>query len=196
MLTKTSRSAVRLLTYLALQPDAQPLSPRHLAEQLGESPTYLAKVARRLVRAGLLRAHRGVTGGVVLRRPPAEITLLAIVEACQGTILGDFCEDAADLAKTCALHQACAELHQAIVAVLSRWTLAQFAQQPRPRGLLAKRIPCWLEPTPVVVPLAGGTAADDTEAAATRPQAARRRRVQAAGPKYPGPREKDKPSSR
>jgi Rrf2 family protein len=145
MLTKTTRSAIRLLTHLGLSGGTEPLSPRVLAGQLGESPTYLGKVARYLVKAGILRSHRGVAGGVVMGRPPEEITLLAIVEACQGTILGDFCEEADDLAKTCAFHQACAELHEAIVSILSKWTLAEFIQHPRPIEMPGKQIPCWLD---------------------------------------------------
>lgn len=148
MFTKTTRSAIRLLTYLGSLEGSEPMSPRVLAQQLGESPTYLAKVARDLAKAGILRSHRGVAGGVVLGRDPREITLLAIVEACQGTVLGDFCEEADDLAKTCAFHQACAELHDAIVSILSKWTLAQFIAQPRPIGMPGKQIPCWLVPTP------------------------------------------------
>lgn len=153
MLTKTSRSAIRLLTYLGQLDTSEPLSPRVLAEQLGESPTYLAKVARQLVKAGILQAQRGVMGGMVLQRPPETITMQAIIEACQGAILGDFCEEAPDLVGTCAFHQACAELHDAILGVLLRWTLADFIEKPRPIGMLNKRIPCWLEPTPQVVPL-------------------------------------------
>jgi Rrf2 family protein len=153
MLTKTSRSAIRLLTCLGQLGTSEPLSPRTLAEQLGESPSYLAKVAGQLAKAGIVQSHRGVAGGVVLSRAPETITMLAIVEACQGTILGDFCGVAPDLAKTCAFHQACAELHDSVVGVLSRWTLAQFIQKPRPIGMPNKRMPCWLEPTPQVVPL-------------------------------------------
>lgn len=167
MLTKTSRSAIRLLTFLGQLGSSEPISPRALAEQLGESPTYLAKVAGHLVRAGILQSQRGVAGGMVLQRNPETISLLAIVEACQGTILADFCDEAPDLAKTCAFHQACAELHASIVGVLSRWTLAQFMRKPRPTGMLDKRIPCWLEPTPRVVPLrpavARGTGAKRTK---------------------------------
>lgn len=149
MLTKTSLSAIRVLTYLGLQQSHAPLSPRHIASQLRESPTYLAKVVRHLVKAGILRAHRGVTGGVTLDRPPGSVTLLAIVEACQGTILGNFCSGTDDLGATCAFHQAGAELHQAIVGVLSRWTLAQLIERPRPTAELATRgVRCWLEPGP------------------------------------------------
>jgi len=90
---------------------------------------------------------------MVLHRPLESITMQAIVEACQGAILGDFCDEAPDLAKTCAFHQACAELQDAILGVLSRWTLADFVQHPRPIGMLNKRIPCWLEPAPQAIPL-------------------------------------------
>ena len=59
MLTKTTISAIRTLTYLGLHAgDKVPLSPRYLAEELGESPTYLAKVVRHLVKVGILRASR------------------------------------------------------------------------------------------------------------------------------------------
>jgi Rrf2 family protein len=148
MFTKTSISAIRALTYVGLNGTGQPISPRHMAERLGESPTYLAKVVRHLVKAGILRAHRGVSGGVTLNRPPDEISLLSIVEACQGAILGDFCQDAEELEKTCAFHQAGAELHGAIVGVLSRWTLAELLQKPCPSETYDSRIECLLEPLP------------------------------------------------
>jgi len=117
-----------------------------MAEQLGESPTYLAKVARHLVKVGILRAHRGVAGGVTLNRSPDEISLLAIVEACQGAILGDFCQDAEDFDNTCAFHQAGAELHEAIVGILSRWTLAQLLLKPCPSEAGDSQVQCLLEP--------------------------------------------------
>jgi Rrf2 family protein len=148
MFTKTTRSAIRLLAHLGIQGDPAPVSPRVLAKQLGESPTYLAKVARELTKAGILRSHRGVSGGVVLGADPRTITLLSVVEACQGAVLGDFCAQADDLPQTCAFHQACAELHSAIVNILSKWTLANFIQQPLPLGMLEKQVPCWLLPTP------------------------------------------------
>ena len=148
MLTKTSLSALRTLTFLGLNPQEQPCSPRVMAERLGESPTYLAKVARHLVRAGILKAHRGVAGGVSLNRSPVDVSLLMVVEACQGAVLGDFCSDTAELSQTCALHQAGAELHDAIVSVLSRWTLADFLNRPSPSPEIAGHVHCWLAPCP------------------------------------------------
>ena len=113
-----------------------------------KSPTYLAKVVRYLVKPGILRAHRGVAGGVVLNRLPGEITLQSVVEACQGAILGDFCSEAPELAETCALHQAGVELNQAILGVLSRWTLADLLKRPHPTASLDPYGRCWLAGSP------------------------------------------------
>ncbi len=145
MLTKTTVSAIRALTYLGTRGRGRPLSPRHIAERLGESPSYLAKVVRLMVRAGILRATRGVNGGVVLHHPPRDISLLAIVEACQGAILGDFCEGTVALKRTCAFHQAAAELHRAVVQAMSHWTLEHFIERPGPDKMVRKHVRCWME---------------------------------------------------
>ena len=150
MLTKTTITALRTLVHIGLSPAGELLSIRHIAEHLGESPTYLAKVARQLVRAGLLKAHRGVAGGIELNRPARAITLRAIVEACQGAILADFCQETRTLKGTCAFHVAAAELHQATVEVLSRWTLDQFVERPGPSMHVKanQSVPCLVEARP------------------------------------------------
>ncbi len=133
MLTKTTISAVRTLIYLGQRASAVPAAPRLIAEELGESPTYLAKVTHLLARAGILRTQRGVAGGVMLHRRPEEVSLLTVVEACQGAILADFYDATEkDLEHACAFHQAGVELHQAIADVLSRWTLACLLKNPCP----------------------------------------------------------------
>ena len=145
MLSKTSVSAMRALTFLGLKAARDPISPRVIAAHLGESPTYLAKILRHLVKAGILKSHRGIAGGVTLNRRPEEISLLRIVEACQGEILADFCDGGLVPTQTCAFHQAAEELHSAIVGVLSRWTLAHLLQNPHPAETLSKSAHCWLD---------------------------------------------------
>lgn len=142
MLNKTSLIAIRVLVLLGQSPPRTRLSPRQLAEALGESPTYLAKVCRLLVKAGILRAQKGLKGGVWLNRPPAEVTLLALVEACQGTIVGDYCSGDYDPANVCAFHQAALELHHAITGVLGRWTLAHLLERPRALGSAKESAAC------------------------------------------------------
>ena len=145
MVTQTSVTAVRILIHLSREASGEAVSLKQVAEALGESPTYLVKIARHLVRAGILRAHRGKMGGVVLTRATEKITLLAVVEACQGMVHGNFCQDAPDLSKTCAMHQAGAELHNAIVGVLTSWTLADFLKQPCPANELQGKVHCLFE---------------------------------------------------
>ncbi len=145
MLTRTSVTAVRLLLHLDREAPGEFASLKEISTKLEESPTYLAKIARHLVRAGILRAQRGKTGGVIVNRPSDAITLLAIVEACQGTILGNFCQQTDRLSDTCALHQAGAELHDAIIGVLGHWTLADFSRKPHPSKEFRNKVLCLLE---------------------------------------------------
>ncbi|MHB8901636.1 MAG: RrF2 family transcriptional regulator [Thermoguttaceae bacterium] len=49
----------------------------------GVPKPYLRKILNALGRAGLIETKRGYQGGVVLARPPEEITLMDIVEAVE-----------------------------------------------------------------------------------------------------------------
>ncbi|MBK9171328.1 MAG: Rrf2 family transcriptional regulator [Bryobacterales bacterium] len=130
MLGKTSLSATRALMLLAQQDPGACWSPRRIAEALGESPTYMAKVTRHLVRSGILEAEKGVKGGVRFLLQPEQITLLAVVEACQGTIVGDYCKSSVPRSAVCSFHRAAQELHDSITSVLARWTLADLLAKP------------------------------------------------------------------
>jgi Rrf2 family protein len=151
MITKTSLLATRALLCLAEGEPGVVTSPRSIADRLGESQAYMAKVLRSLVKAGILRAEHGVRGGVLLNRRPGDITLLAIVEACQGAIVGSYCQEVADLHKTCAFHRATVELRQSIVNVLSRWTLEQLEASPRPTQGLPAEMHCMMAGFPLSI---------------------------------------------
>ena len=144
MLSKTSVIALRLLVHLGLLGPGKRVPLRVVARELRVSPTYLIKIGRRLARAGILRASRGVGGGVSLDRAPADITLLAIVEACQGPTLGDFCRRTDDHRKVCGLHRAGAELHAAITGTLRRWTLKSLLRHAEPAAEMPDRKRCLL----------------------------------------------------
>jgi Rrf2 family protein len=84
--------ASRALLSLALHGDALgPTSVRDIAERTGLPQPYLEQILLALKGAGLVRSKRGVGGGYVLARTPAEITLSEIVNAVDGPIVaGDF----------------------------------------------------------------------------------------------------------
>ncbi|MEU9991403.1 RrF2 family transcriptional regulator [Streptomyces sp. NPDC007971] len=61
-----------------------PVPAARLAQLHDVSPTYLAKQLQALSRAGLVRSVQGKSGGYVLTRAPASITVLDVVEAIDG----------------------------------------------------------------------------------------------------------------
>ncbi len=132
MLTQTSETALKALIYLALYGGEEPTSPRQIAERITASPTYMAKITRMLVKADILRSQRGALGGVHLSRDPAGITLLDVVEACQGLIIGNYCKTMSEHEKpVCGFHEAMMEIHGAMVGILTRWTVADLARNTK-----------------------------------------------------------------
>ena len=71
-------------TLLALLPDETALPAARLAEFHGVPAAYLAKHLQALSRAGIVEAVAGPRGGYRLARPPADVTLLDVVEAVEG----------------------------------------------------------------------------------------------------------------
>ena len=61
------------------------VSAAQLAEHYDLPAAYLAKQLQALVRAGVLAATTGPRGGFRLARPPAEISMLQVIEAVDGT---------------------------------------------------------------------------------------------------------------
>ncbi|MEU7579830.1 Rrf2 family transcriptional regulator [Streptomyces sp. NPDC041068] len=62
----------------------EPVPAARLAQLHDVSPSYLAKQMQALSRAGLVESVQGKTGGYVLTRAAAEITLLEVVQAVDG----------------------------------------------------------------------------------------------------------------
>ncbi|MDK2971821.1 MAG: Rrf2 family transcriptional regulator, nitric oxide-sensitive transcriptional repressor [Candidatus Sumerlaeota bacterium] len=144
MITKTSEFAIKALVVLALEgPNAQ-LAPRDLATRVGTSPSYLSKTMSQLVKVGILRSQRGPSGGVMLARPAAAITLRDIVEACQGMLIGAYCQAIGDAEEenVCAYHAAMYDVRKSTADALGRWSLADLTRCPLPRGELAGNLDC------------------------------------------------------
>jgi Rrf2 family protein len=71
-------------TVLAALPSDQALPAAALAEFHGVPPAYLAKHLQAVTAAGITTSVPGPRGGYRLARPPAEITLLEVVQAVDG----------------------------------------------------------------------------------------------------------------
>jgi Rrf2 family protein len=57
-----------------------------IAEQTGSSKNHISKVAQRLVKNDLLKSVRGPSGGFMLKKSAADITLLEIYESIEGPL--------------------------------------------------------------------------------------------------------------
>lgn len=89
--------ASRALLSLALHDENTPTSVREIAERTALPQPYLEQILLALKGAGLVRSKRGVGGGYVLARDPADIKLSEIVRAVDGPIsAGDFGEPHTD----------------------------------------------------------------------------------------------------
>ena len=80
MFSQTSEYALRVVVYLAGQGEA-PATTRQIAQVTRVPEGYLSKVLQSLGRAGLVSAQRGLHGGFVLERDPAQLTVYQVIEA-------------------------------------------------------------------------------------------------------------------
>lgn len=76
--------AICLLIMIAHSDEGIPLKSYNISESLGVSDSYLKKIIRQLVVAGLITSESGKKGGVSLSKAPDKISLLDIFEAIEG----------------------------------------------------------------------------------------------------------------
>jgi Rrf2 family iron-sulfur cluster assembly transcriptional regulator len=129
--------ASRALLSLALhRDDPGPTSVRDIAERTALPQPYLEQILLALKGAGLVRSKRGVGGGYVLARDPADITLSQIVSAVDGPIVaGDFGEPhkngACDHEGQCALLAVWADVGEHMRQHLDSYSLADMVARAR-----------------------------------------------------------------
>jgi Rrf2 family protein len=125
--------ASRALLSLALHGDGRtPTSVREIADRTGLPQPYLEQILLALKGAGIVRSKRGVGGGYVLAREPAQILLSQIVSAVDGPIVaGDFgaphTNGACDHEGQCVLLAMWAAAGAHMRAYLDSFTLADIA---------------------------------------------------------------------
>jgi Rrf2 family nitric oxide-sensitive transcriptional repressor len=129
-LSSYSDYALRILIYLAVQPDRLP-TIAEIADSHAISKNHLMKVAHQLGIGGYIETVRGRGGGLRLGKPAEAIRIgdvvryteqdLAIVE-CLGS--GAACR----LTPSCTLRGVLGEALQAFLTVLDRYTLADLVR--------------------------------------------------------------------
>src|SRR3990170_1510602 len=80
-IARGSSLAFHALAHMALGSARSSLGANELAEAIGASPSYMAKLLQKLAHAGLVTSRRGSGGGFSLARPATAITLDQIILA-------------------------------------------------------------------------------------------------------------------
>ncbi len=118
--------ALRTMMRLSAEPERH-LSTETLARELSVSRNHLQKVVQSLTEAGLLRTIRGVKGGVMLAKPPAEIRVGDIVRHQEKEQALAECfrpEGHCSLLSCCRLRFALTGAREAFLKHLDKFTLA------------------------------------------------------------------------
>lgn len=126
-----SDGAVAALHALAYASSAGgPVSARGAAEEIGVSPTYLAKLIQVLARAGLVEVSRGSTGGFALVGDPKLVSSLDVVLAVDGALPHRYClfPDSACTSGTCRLKLLCDQIADQAEASLRSVSLAELSE--------------------------------------------------------------------
>lgn len=133
MLSQTVEYALRAVAYLAGQAPAGRTTDQ-IAAATRVSKPYLSKVLQKLVGGGVVYSQRGVGGGMTLTKPPAELTLLEVVNAVEP--LGRIHQCPLGLrshgVKLCPLHKRLDDALAGVEAAFRHTTLAEVLNEPSP----------------------------------------------------------------
>lgn len=136
-LTIRTRHAIRALYDLAFHAAGGPghaAQAKEIAERQGIPFKFLEQILQDLRRAGLVEARRGPHGGYALARPPAEISMAAILRAVRGPLedlLGVGAEPGAEDIPSLVW----GEVGTRLIEVLERTTLADFVSRAEAAGV-------------------------------------------------------------
>jgi Rrf2 family protein len=131
-ITRQADYALRAMVYLArLEPNKR-AATKVIAETQRIPPSFLAKIISQLSIAGLIHTSRGARGGVLLSRPPVDISLLEVIEAIDGPIALNECTVApgnCDMAAECPLHDIWQETQDELVSKLRNTRFDKYTQK-------------------------------------------------------------------
>ena len=90
-ITRQADYALRAMLFLAKLESTDRAATSQIAEEQHIPPSFLAKIISQLSIAGLIHTSRGARGGVLLARPPEDISILEVIEAIDGPIALNEC---------------------------------------------------------------------------------------------------------
>src|SRR4029077_20578905 len=137
MLSQKSHYALRALLVLAAHNEDKPLQIAEIADTANIPKKFLEQILLELKKRGIVRSHRGRSGGYSLGRPAKDISFADVLRVtdgplaltpCVSVMAYRKCDDCFDEA-VCGIRKVMAVARDATVEVLESRTLAQTAAQ-------------------------------------------------------------------
>jgi Rrf2 family transcriptional regulator, cysteine metabolism repressor len=144
MISSRGKYATRALLDLTLHYEEGPIQIHDVADRQRIPVKYLEQILLLLKRFGFVQSRKGPGGGYFLARPPAEITLGAVIRAVEGPLAPISCvsvtgyrECGCPDPETCGLRVAWKQARDALAAVLDSTSFADLRAQHE--GLKARQ---------------------------------------------------------
>jgi len=87
----TEAASIGLHSMVLIARSDEVLNVTKISEFIGSSRHHVAKIMQRLAKAGYVSSTRGPSGGFILKKNPADTTLLDIYEAIEGPLAVQTC---------------------------------------------------------------------------------------------------------
>ncbi|HUO04338.1 MAG TPA: Rrf2 family transcriptional regulator [Candidatus Binataceae bacterium] len=125
-----------LLMLAERYPNSQPVRVEEIAESQSIPENYLRRLLIELKRGGLVASQKGPSGGYLLARPPAKISMADVVEIVEGGYAPVEClKDGANALchrdEPCAMRDVWREVRDGVDATLRAATLQSLADKRR-----------------------------------------------------------------
>ena len=144
MISQKARYALRALLFLAARGDAAPVQISEIAESEKIPRKFLEAILLELKKTGIVRSHRGRSGGYSLGRPAKDISFADVLRVtdgplaltpCVSVMAYRKCDDCFDEA-VCGIRKVMAVARDATADVLESRSLASAAAQMKRAGAL------------------------------------------------------------
>ena len=134
VITRATEYAIRTVIYLGQQPKNEIVLKKDICRTQNVTPAFLTKILQPLIKAGIVSSQRGVGGGFLLCKDPAEITLLDILQAEEGQLKLNHClldHDSCQRNSHCPAHEVWHEAQEEMIQTLKKYSIADLVRREK-----------------------------------------------------------------
>jgi Rrf2 family transcriptional regulator, iron-sulfur cluster assembly transcription factor len=90
-LSRSCEYGLQAILYLSHRSSDEPIALHDISDNLNIPRHFLSKILQSLAHDGMVVSHRGIKGGFLLAKSPAEITISDLIQSIDGTALMNEC---------------------------------------------------------------------------------------------------------